>query len=383
MNRKEKLPLKGVKIIAATTGVAGPYGGMVFADLGAELIRVGRPGRPFFAGWNRNKRNININLRSENGQEIMQKLLQNTDIFFENFAPGVMERFRLSYDTVSKLHPNIIYVSCKGYGEGPYGKRPAWDPCIEAQTGIMDTIRPDSSSPPNRICGPNIDKTTALFCVFVSMAALYNKRKTGKGDHIRCNMFEDAISIQGQNIALYGLYQRLWGQIGPGIGAASCFRVRDRWIAIDASRDRDWLRFCDAFNITEANKISFATTEARDQDPESVNEIMAHAVARRFSYSVIEKLRNVGVPGEMIDTWIEVSTKSTPVDSGNEVLLPLRCSFYNLDSDEEWTIPPKFGENTIEILKELGYTDVEIMELREKKIVSTDKDEKREGEAGA
>lgn len=378
MKRNEKLPLKGVKVISATTGVAGPYGGMVFGDLGAELIRVGGPGRPFFAGWNRNKRNININLRSRDGQEIMHKLLYSADIFFENFAPGVMERFELSYDVISKLQPDIIYVSCKGYGEGPYGRRPAWDPCIEAQTGIMDTIRPDNNSPPNRICGPNIDKTTALFCVFVAMAALYNRRKTGKGDHIRCNMFEDAISIQGQNIALYGLYHRLWGQIGSGIGAASCFRARDRWVAIDASRDRNWLRFCDAFNISEAEKNAFASTEARDCEPAKVNKIMADAVAKQFSYSIIEKLRNVDVSCEAIETWIEISTKSRPIDSGNEVLLPLRCSFYNLNSDKEWTSPPQFGENTIEILKELGYTDEEIVELREKKIVSSVEDKKRE-----
>jgi len=134
------LPLSGLRVIDWTTAVAGPFGGMVMADLGAEVIHISRTG-PVSSGspadCGRNKKSLPIDLITKEGKEILRRLIKTADIFLENFSFGATDEMGFSYDEVLKLNPRIVYIALKGYGDGPYERRPAYDPDIEAETGIL------------------------------------------------------------------------------------------------------------------------------------------------------------------------------------------------------------------------------------------------------
>ncbi len=300
------LPLSGVRIIAWTTAVAGPYGGMVFADLGGEVINISRPGViDTSVCHNRNKKSLAVDVRKEEGKEIMRRLIKTSDIFYENMAPGTVENLGFSYEVVSKINPKIIYISLKGYGEGPYGDRPAWDPPIECETGIAD-MTGEAGRIPMRIGGPTLDETTAIFCVVSAMAALLGRKRTGKGEYIRANMFEDSVSVMQHYIVLYSLYRTLLGPRGSGSGATKAFETTNGWVYIDANTDAQWKKFCEAFNIAEELRRETATEEARNKNPAKVENIVAEIVSKMSKKEAVEKLTEAGVSVAPVNLTNEV-----------------------------------------------------------------------------
>ncbi len=383
------LPLDGVKVVEWTTAVAGPYGGMVFADFGAEVTRIDRagpkPGVQSIA-HDRNKRSIAINVRIEEGKEILWRLLRTADVFLENFAPGAADRLGFSYEAVSKVNPKIIYISLKGYGEGPYGTRPAYDPDIEAGTGIMAATS-GPGRPPIRVPGAVIDETTGMWCVIAAMGSLMNREKTGKGEYINASMFEDAVSLQSKFIALYSLYGQLLNPLGSGSGAARYFETVNWWVYVGVQTDEEWNRFCDAFGVSAEDKARFATKAARDRDSERVEKIVAGIVSKMTSKDVLKKLVDAKIPGALVNTMVDivedphvkatsdmVSLTPSPRAVRTSVaypMLPIRCGYYS-PAVAGWGGKPTpwEGEHTIKILSELGYGEEAITNLRKNRVVS-------------
>ena len=233
------LPLNKLKVLDLTQSAAGPYACMILADLGAEVIKVeppetGEPFRHFGGGYeaayfvanNRNKKSIAIDLKNEKGKEVMLKLLKDCDIFVENYSPGAVDRLGLSYEVASKLNPKLIYCSIKGYGEGPYESRPAYDPVIEAEAGIM-SVTGEPNQSPVRLGGPVIDYMTGVFGVISILLALKNREETGKGEMIEVNLFESAVSMISQLLNEYVVYGYLPEKLGSGWGAYKVFKVKD------------------------------------------------------------------------------------------------------------------------------------------------------------
>jgi CoA:oxalate CoA-transferase len=389
-------PLSGKRVIAWTVGVAGPYGGMVFAELGAEVILLERPGgkRPVggILSHERNKKSIAINAREEDGKEIIRRLIKTADVFYENFAPGAVIRLGFPPEEVLKINPKIVYVSCKGYGEGPYGTRPAWDPCIESETGYMAlTGYKDEEAMPMRVGAPSVDHTTAIFNVLSAIGGLLNVEKTGKGCYIRANMFEDAISSLAHHVALYSLYGKTLGPMGSGEGAAQAFETSNWWVFIDAQSDAQWKNLCTALDIDEKSQKAFAKQEARDANPEQVETIVGQAVSKMTSAEVIQKLEIADVPVGPVNTMKEVLEDPHYTATGflvplmhdkeligtkydralTATMLPLQTTTYNPEM-EGWggVHAPQIGGTTVEILGELGYSADEITDLRKRKIVS-------------
>ncbi len=383
------LPLDGVKVVEWTTQVAGPYGGMVFADFGAEVIRIDRA-KPKPAvqsiAHDRNKKSIAINVTSEEGKEIMWRLLKTADIFLENFAPGAADRLGFSYEAVSKINPRIIYISLKGFGEGPYGARPAFDPDIEAGTGIM-ALTSGPNRPPIRVPGAVVDETTGMWCVIAAMGSLLNREQTGRGEYINATMFEDAVSLQSKYIALYSLYGQLLNPLGSGLGAAKYFETINWWVYIGAQTDEEWQRLCEALGVSEEDKTKFAAKTARDADPSKVEKIIGGIVSKMTSKDVLKKLSYAGVPCAPVNTMVDIVEDPHMKATGSMVsltanpraartstshpMLPMRTSYYN-PGVKGWGGKPApwEGEHTLEILSGLGYSEEAIAKLRKSRIVA-------------
>ncbi|UCH37402.1 MAG: CoA transferase [Candidatus Bathyarchaeota archaeon] len=384
-----------------TSYAAGPYACMIFADLGAEVIKVEPPkvGEPFrffgggyqaayFIALNRNKKSLALNLKSTEGQEVMLKLLEESDIFVENLGPGVVDRLGLSYQTVSTRNPQLIYCSIKGYGKGPYEKRPAFDPVVEAESGLMSVMgEPDRS--PVRLGGPMIDYVTGTFSVIAVMGALLKRNAYGKGEKIEVNLFESAVSMMTQSLNIYALYKHLPEKLGSGWGPYQVFNASDGFVFVGVSSDKHWERFCDAFKVSREIKERYALRVARDENDAELERLVAKMVANLRVSEVVKRLTNAGVPGAPVNTMKEVledphlqSRKSlislTPdlevthtEDFRVSVnpMLPIRSSYYNPSITNTWIPAQKLGNHSVEILRNLGYSEPQIEDLRKRKIV--------------
>ena len=395
------LPLSNLKVLELGQYAAGPYACMVLADLGAEVIKVelpetGEPFRNFGGGYeaayfvanNRNKKSFSVDLKNSRGKEIMLKLLADSDIFLENLAPDTTDKLGFSYPIASKLNPHLIYCSLKGYGEGPYEKRPAFDPVIEAESGFM-SVTGEPGRPPVRIGGPVIDYVAGTFAVIAIMGALKNREKTGRGEMLEVNMFESAVSMISQLLNEYAVYGILPHKLGSGWGAYKTFKARDDYVFVGVVSDGHWQKFCDAFGVSDKVRIEFANREQRDENDEKLEKTVAAIVSKLKAREVAEKLAEAQVPGAPINTMKEIMEdphlkfrKSlVPLASDVEVtltkeprsaacpILPIRSEWYNASVTDKWMPAQKLGAQTVEILQRLGYSERQIIDLRKSKVV--------------
>ena len=395
------LPLSNLKVIALDQYAAGPYASMILADLGADVVKVelpevGEPFRSFGGGYeaayfvanNRNKKSIAIDLKSEDGKEILLKLLKGSDIFVENFGFGVADRLGFAYQVVSELNPRLIYCSIKGYGEGPYEARPAFDPVIEAESGFMTTTG-EPGQPPVRLGGPVIDYVAGTFGVIAIMASLRNREKTGKGEKIEVNLFESAVSMLSQLLNEYAVYGYLPEKLGSGWGGYQAFEAKDGYVFVGIMSDGHWRRFCDSFNVSDDVRLEFATRLIRDEKHESLEKVVAGIVSTMSVHEVVTKLTMAKVPGAPVNTMkdvledphlqfrksivyltsdVEVTCTETEKSAACP-MLPIRTSYYHPGITERWIPAQKLGAHTVELLREVGYSDDEILDLRKRKVV--------------
>jgi formyl-CoA transferase len=389
---------------------------MLFADLGAEVIKVegmrGATNRlvaniePVIVAHGRNRpKYIAINLRTEGGREIIQKLVSTADIFYENRLPGSAKRIHCLYEELEAINPKIIMASIKGYQKGPYGHRPGNDPQTETDSGF---IQPqgvkDPTHPPVRVGTPTIDITGAQLVVIGAMLALLNREKTGRGDHITTSLYEDNVSIMSHHIILQSVYGRTMERAGSGTGAARFYQTRPetvagrtfgsqrirRWVYIDMSADERWKKFCEVFDVPAEACIDLTTVEARDKNIQRVEEIMDAAISEVSVDEFMKKLEESGMSGYgapvytdadvLIDPHLLATKSLVALPTHPEVtrrwyrrtsvgiMLPLRASYYNPNL-KSWGGKPirRVGEDTVDVLRELGYSEMKIQQLLEQK----------------
>lgn len=384
--------------------VAGPFAGLILADLGADVIKVenieggdvmrNSPAikAAQFVYLNRNRKSLAIDLKSQEGKKIIYDLLRTTDVVIQNFGPRVLQRLGLSHDVVSKLNPTIIYCSIDGFGEGPYETRPATDPVIEAFCGLMSiTGEPDRA--PTRSGGAIIDQLGALYCVVSVMAALRARQATGKGDNIEVSLLETGVALLGYNFAAYSLYGVLPRRSGSSLPYFCPYRVfrtqSDQWIFLGVVSDKHWAGMCEALGVENEFMNKHATAAARVADRETVDKVVADLVSVLTRDEAISKLVAKGVPCAPVNSIVDVISdphlnhRKTFADfkldprvsfaeegqSAKCPLLPMRGSFYPPPFPDSWTAAPLLGENNAELLIELGYTEEDIAEMRRKKTI--------------
>ena len=387
--------LGGVEVIDLTRALAGPYCTVMLADMGAEVVKVEQPGSgdesrgwgpPFVEGEssyfmtiNRNKRSMTLNLKHEEGLEILRKLVRRADVLVENFRPGTMERLGLAYDSARDLNPGLVYCSISGFGQdGPRAHLPAYDQILQGMGGVMSLTGP-VEGPPSKFGIPIGDIGAGMFAAFAIAAALFDRGRTGEGAYIDTSMLGGQVALLTFQAGRYfatGQAPGLGGNRHPSIAPYETFGTRDGYVNVACGTERMWAQFCQAMGLEDLLQDNrFNRNGDRVQNREPLSQRIEELTRTLTTAQIVERLEAVEVPCGPIYTLDGVFS-----DPQTEHLA-LRQSFQHPKAGKFDTTgfpyrikdkplevrypPPLLGEQTDEILSSLGYNKARIADLRE------------------
>ena len=370
-------PLDGIRVLDFTSFIAGSYGAMLLGDMGADVLKIESPGGdnarhwgPFIEGesrmfqaWNRNKRGIAVNLKTEQGRQVIYDLTRDADVAMENFRPGVAARLGIDYDTLSRYNPGLVYASSSAFGgSGPYAQRPGYDPVLQSMAGaahlqqLMNGVA--------AICPVAVsDYMAAVLTVCSINAALLHRERTGVGQYIETSLLQAIMTAQAQSY-LQPLEAEITGP--PGIFPYRMFAAADGPIFIAAGTDKFWRLFCEAIGRDDlANDPRYETNPQRVGNAAELSAEIDPIVASRPARELEAELVAVGVPCAAVrsaeeffdDPQVEAMAMSQVVrhpQLGNLRMAGVPWRF----SQTPGTIrrpAPRLGEHTGEVLAELGY----------------------------
>ncbi|MEM8921351.1 MAG: CoA transferase, partial [Pseudomonadota bacterium] len=309
-------PLSGVKIVDMSTVVLGPFATQIFGDLGADVIKIehgagdimrhaGRsPGEglgPIYMGLNRNKRGVTLNLSRPKAREALERLLKDADVFFHNVRLAGMERLGFGYDAVKAINPDIIYVHCCGFAaDGAYGGRQAYDDLVQAASGLADLLAIRDGGAPQYMPTLVADKTTGLYSVYATIAALFHRERSGEGQFIEVPMLE---SVTHFNM-VENLYGRTFVPSTYGVAYTRSinprrkpYATKDSYIAIVPYNDDQWSKF---FEIGGRPGVfddeRFATYKKRTENIGALYEIIEEVATTRTTDEWLKILDEANIP---------------------------------------------------------------------------------------
>jgi len=264
MDRSNTIPpLADLMVLDLSRVLAGPFATMILADLGAEVIKVERPGHgddtrrwgppwagsesAYYLSINRNKKSITVNLKSEKGRDMVCQLARQADILMENWRVGTMEEWGLGYEALRTLNPGLIYCAITGYGQtGPYRDRPGYDFIIQAEGGIMSITGP-VEGPPMKVGVAIVDQTAGMFALISILAALHERSHSGQGQYIDIALLDSQVAWLANvasNYLISGQRPARYGNAHANIVPYEPFPTADGWIAVGVGNDRQWQRLC-------------------------------------------------------------------------------------------------------------------------------------------
>ena len=325
-------PLAGVRVLELARILAGPWAGQVLADLGADVIKVESPqgddtrkwGPPFienpdgsrdaayFHSTNRGKRSIAIDFSTPEGAEQLRNLIADADVLIENFKVGGLEKYGLHYEELSKLNPRLIYCSITGFGQdGPYATRPGYDYIIQGMSGIMD-LTGDPDGDPQKIGVAYADIFTGLYSVIAIQAALREREKSGRGQHIDMSLLDCMVGVlanQGLNYLVSGDSPRRLGNKHPNISPYETFDTDDGPFILAVGNDVQFERLCALIGRADLQTDDrFSTNENRVFNRDALHETLAGAFANRSRDDLLADLEHAGIPAGPICTVEEALT---------------------------------------------------------------------------
>ncbi len=393
-------PLAGLKVLEFSHAVMGPTAGLVFADLGADVIKVepaprGDPTRylggfaaGFFAAFNRNKRSLALDLKTPEGRDALHRLAATADVVLENYGPGTMDRLGCGYEALAKINSRLVYLALKGYLAGPYEHRPALDEVVQFQAGLAYMTGPPGS--PLRAGASIIDILGAVFGVVAAQAALRERDASGKGQRVSSALFESAVFLM--STALAGI--AITGEDMPPMparrgawGIYDVFSADGGDLFIGVTSDQQWTRFVEQFglqalaadprladNVRRVKERSWLIPELR----EVIAKLPKDDVARRceranVSWAPVGKPRDLFEDAHLLATrgLIDVAIASAGGGAGKMAGLPAMP--FELGAQRERLglrlQPPRVGEHNVEVLAAAGLSAAEITRLRERNVI--------------
>ncbi|MGP4079277.1 CaiB/BaiF CoA transferase family protein [Pseudalkalibacillus sp. R45] len=322
----DRLPLEGVRVLELGSLLAGPFSGRLFADFGAEVIKIEPPDKQDpMRNWgkekdgvglwwpiqSRNKKSITLNLREEKGQQILREMVKDSDIIIENFRPGTMEKWNLSYEALSEINPKLIMMRTSGFGQtGPYKHRAGFGSVGEAMGGLRN-ITGYQDRAPTRIGISIGDTLAALFATIGCLVALHEREQSGKGQVVDTALYESVFSVMESLIPDYllaGYVRERMGNILPGVAPSNIYFTKDEtYIVIGANADGVFRRLCEAMDQPElADDERFATHHARGRNMKELDLLIEEWTKSLPAREALIKLEEKGVPSGMIYTAKEI-----------------------------------------------------------------------------
>jgi formyl-CoA transferase/CoA:oxalate CoA-transferase len=386
-------PLDDMFVVDLSRILSGPVCTMMLADMGAQVIKVEPPpwgddsrkwGPPFVGGIstyfhsiNRNKKSLGLNLQSESGRQVLWKLIDRADILIENFKPGVLDRLGFSYEAVSKRRPEIVYCSISGFGQtGPYRSRPGYDVVAQGESGLMDlTGFPDG--PPAKVGTSISDIVTGLYATQGILLALLARVRSHKGQWVDVSLLDSTVATltyQAQSYLTTGLAPARMGTRHPSIVPYECFQVRDGFVNIGVTNQKQWVSFCTELGLAEIiADPRFSTTDARLIHYSELKPILDGALGEWTRSEVLQKMSTAAIPAGPVNTVAEVledpqiNAREMIKDLTHPEYGPIRVLGLPVKLSETPGIvegpPPIFGEHNRSVLTMLGYSEIAITNL--------------------
>jgi crotonobetainyl-CoA:carnitine CoA-transferase CaiB-like acyl-CoA transferase len=398
-------PLDGIKVIDLTHMLAGPYAGMVIADLGAEVVKVeplntGEMTRgllksdpdysfkefgAYFLTLNRNKKSVSLDLKTEEGLEVFHNLVKSADVILNNFSAGVVKKLKIDFDSLKSINPRIITCSITGFGEtGPHSTRPAYDQIVQAYSGGMSITGPDANTP-TRAGIPIGDLGSGLYSVIGILSALLSREKTNTGQHIDMSLLDVQISL-----LTYMATMQTLSNIDPEpIGNAhfvhvpyNSFTTQNGFVVIAVITDAFWEALLDVVKVDSLRDPKFSKSIDRLKNQEFIESELNKVLSTKSSEFWIKELNDAKVPCGPINTFSQALSDEQVIHrnmivevehpDGGKVKMPGNPVKLSYTDEVSYTPPPHLGAHTKQVLKEWGgYDENGIQSLIDNNIVQS------------
>jgi crotonobetainyl-CoA:carnitine CoA-transferase CaiB-like acyl-CoA transferase len=383
--------LENIRVCNLGAYIAGGLCGALLADMGADVVKVETlTGDPFrqmasaFLAYNHGEKSIAVNLTQKEGRQVVYKLAERSDVFSENFRPGISEKLGVDYESIRKVKPNIIYVSILGHGStGPYRTWPGFDPLLQARGGIMAGQGGKGNQPVYQRIAVS-DYAAAMLGAYGAMLALYVRNRTGQGQHVETSLTNGVISIQsGEFLDYEGIPRKERGGVDIKGKSATCrlYRAKDDWLFVLCDKAAHWRQLCKVLGLENLMKgPRFKTDKARQTNDAALAAILESTFAKKPVAAWLKELEDAGVPCAPQMTLEGMA--SDPHYNANDLICAHQHPIHGRVTElalaaKLHDTPGKvfrpallLGEYTDEVLAELGYTPQEIADLKARRIVA-------------